>query len=77
MTNHSSLTIKADFVIRVPASTSERPYTQNSGRRSYYKWNWQETYGAISFAKEKVDIRRYSADVLQFPYLLHHLCNHR
>ena len=31
----NSLTIKADFIVRVPSSTRERPYMKNRGRRSY------------------------------------------
>ena len=81
MTNHSSLTIKADLIIRVPALTNELPYMQNSGRRIYTtsrigKNPRRHQYNEYS-PNEKVDISKYSAEVLQLPYLLHRLCNHK
>ena len=69
----SFLTIKADFIIRVSVSTSERPYmktvrdevTTLSGIGK--KWYHQYT---MSSATERADIGKYSAEMLWLPYCI-------
>ena len=69
----------SDFIIRVPASTREQPYTKTVvDKVTTYKYNWQETALSVqNSAKERTDIGTYSKEVLQLPYLLHNLDNTR
>ena len=78
MTNHSSLTIKANFVIRVPPSTYAEWWETNLLQIQTELARKPQPYQYNKYsANEKADISKYSTDVLQFPYLLYHLCNHK
>ena len=73
----NSLTIKTDFIIIVPDSTSEWPYMKNCGRQSHYRRNWQWTvpsYNEYS-AKERAGIGKYFAEGLWLLYPLRQLHN--
>ena len=62
--NQKFLTIKAELIIRVPASTNEQPHTKNCGGQSYAtgiskKWHYQ--YNDYS-AKKTVDMGKYASE---------------
>ena len=56
--------------------TREWPYVNNCGRQSYYKRIGKKQYCQYKYlAKERVDIGKYTTEMLKLPYLLHHLGN--
>ena len=72
----SCFTIKADFIIRVPASTRERPHTKTVGDKVTTNGICKKRWCHYKYsAKERADIGEYSTEVLRLSYLLRHLGN--